>query len=93
MIRTIFMGKSSVIPGQNGMIIGYSKIDDIILAEIDKNVLTIYTVNNTLYDARDTDKLSASHQSLEVFLRTSRHAVMNIDHLSPLSDSFSLAIC
>ena len=29
------------------------KIDDIILAEIDKNVLTIYTVNNT-YTMRET---------------------------------------
>ena len=45
------------------------KIDDIILAEIDKNVLTIYTVYNrqNLYDERDTDKLSASHQSSKFF--------------------------
>ncbi len=42
------------------------RIDDIILAEIDKNVLTIYTVNNT-YMMRETDKLSASHQSLSFY--------------------------
>ena len=41
------------------------KIDDIILAEIDKNVLTIYTVNKTY--TRNTDKLSASHQSSKFF--------------------------
>ena len=33
-------------------------------------------------------KLSASHQSSK-FLQISRHAVMNIDHLESLSDSFS----
>ena len=42
------------------------KIDDIILAEIDKNVLTIYTIDKT-YTMRDTDKLSASHQSSKFF--------------------------
>ena len=40
------------------------KIDDIILAEIDKNVL--YR-KQYLYDERDTDKLSASHQSSKFF--------------------------
>ena len=56
------------------------KIDDIILAEIDKNVLTIYTVNNT-YTMRET-LTNFQH-------RINRHAVMNIDHLESLSDSFS----
>ena len=55
------------------------KIDDIILAEIDKNQLTIYT----------TDKMFTVRDTLINFQQISRHAVMNIDHLESLSDSFS----
>ena len=64
------------------------KIDDIILAEIDKNVLTIYTVNNT-YTMRETLTNFQHRINRRSFLQISRHAVMNIDHLESLSDSFS----
>ena len=64
------------------------KIDDIILAEIEKNVLTIYTVNNT-YTMRETLTNFQHRINRRSFLQISRHAVMNIDHLESLSDSFS----
>lgn len=64
------------------------KIDDIILAEIDKNVLTIYTVNKT-YTIKETLTNFQHRINRRSFLQISRHAVMNIDHLESLSDSFS----
>ena len=64
------------------------KIDDIILAEIDKNQLTIYTIDKT-FTIRDT-LINFQHRiNRRNFLQISRHAVMNIDHLESLSDSFS----
>ena len=64
------------------------KINDIILAEIDKNQLTIYTTDKT-FTIRDT-LINFQHRiNRRNFLQISRHAVMNIDHLESLSDSFS----
>lgn len=64
------------------------KIDDIILAEIDKNQLTIYTTDKT-FTIRDT-LINFQHRiNRRNFLQISRYAVMNIDHLESLSDSFS----
>ena len=64
------------------------KIDDIILAEIDKNQLTIYTTEKT-FTIRDTLTNFQHRINRHNFLQISRHAVMNIDHLESLSDSFS----
>ena len=64
------------------------KIDDIILAEIDKNQLTIYTTDKT-FTVRDTLTNFQHRINRRNFLQISRHAVMNIDHLESLSDSFS----
>ena len=64
------------------------KIDDIILAEIDKNQLTIYTTDKT-FIVRDTLTNFQHRINRRNFLQISRHAVMNIDHLESLSDSFS----
>ena len=64
------------------------KIDDIILAEIDKNVLTIYTIDKT-YTIKETLTNFQHRINRRSFLQISRHAVMNIDHLESLSDSFS----
>ena len=64
------------------------KIDDIILAEIDKNQLTIYTTDKT-FTVRDTLTKFQHRINRRNFLQISRHAVMNIDHLESLSDSFS----
>ena len=64
------------------------KIDDIILAEIDKNQLTIYTTDKT-FTIRDTLTNFQHRINRRNFLQISRHAVMNIDHLESLSDSFS----
>ena len=64
------------------------KIDDIILAEIDKNVLTIYTIDKT-YTMKETLTNFQHRINRRSFLQISRHAVMNIDHLESLSDSFS----
>ena len=64
------------------------EIDDIILAEIDKNQLTIYTTDKT-FTVRDTLTNFQHRINRRNFLQISRHAVMNIDHLESLSDSFS----
>ena len=64
------------------------KIDDIILAEIDKNQLTIYTTDKT-FTVRETLTNFQHRINRRNFLQISRHAVMNIDHLESLSDSFS----
>ena len=53
-----------------------------------KNQLTIYTIDKT-FTIRDT-LINFQHRiNRRNFLQISRHAVMNIDHLESLSDSFS----
>ena len=51
------------------------KIEDLILADIDKNLLTIYTVDG-IYKTKET-------------LINFQNRIKNIDHLESLSDSFS----
>lgn len=64
------------------------KIEEIIMADIDKNVLTIYTVDG-LYMTKETLINFQNRVNRRNFLQISRHAVINIDHLESLSDSFS----
>ena len=64
------------------------KIEEIIMADIDKNVLTIYTVDG-LYMTKETLINFQNRVNRRNFLQISRHAIINIDHLESLSDSFS----
>ena len=64
-----------VIPNKTDDHLAMVKIDDIILAEIDKNVLNDLYRKQYLYDERET--LTTSHiASIVGFLQISRHAVM-----------------
>ena len=58
------------------------KIEDLILADIDKNLLTIYKTKETLTNFQN--RINRRN-----FIQISRHSVINIDHLESLSDSFS----
>ena len=64
------------------------KIEEIIMTDIDKNVLTIYTVDG-LYMTKETLINFQNRVNRRNFLQISRHAIINIDHLESLSDSFS----
>ena len=64
------------------------KIEEIIMADIDKNVLTIYTVDG-FYRTKETLINFQNRINRRNFLQISRHAIINIDHLESLSDSFS----
>ena len=64
------------------------KIEEIIMADIDKNVLTIYTVDG-FYMTKETLINFQNRVNRRNFLQISRHAIINIDHLESLSDSFS----
>ena len=72
----------------NQVVIPIKTDDHLVMVEIEKNVLTIYTVNNT-YTMRETLTNFQHRINRRSFLQISRHAVMNIDHLESLSDSFS----
>ena len=64
------------------------KIEEIIMTDIDKNVLTIYTVDG-LYMTKETLINFQNRVNRRNFLQISPHAIINIDHLESLSDSFS----
>lgn len=64
------------------------KIEEIIMADIDKNVLTIHTVDG-FYMTKETLINFQNRVNRRNFLQISRHAIINIDHLESLSDSFS----
>lgn len=64
------------------------KIEDLILADIDKNLLTIYTVDG-IYKTKETLTNFQNRINRRNFIQISRHSIINIDHLESLSDSFS----
>lgn len=64
------------------------KIEDLILADIDKNLLTIYTVDG-IYKTKETLINFQNRINRRNFIQISRHSIINIDHLESLSDSFS----
>lgn len=68
--------------------INVSRIEDLILADIDKNLLTIYTVDG-IYKTKETLTNFQNRINRRNFIQISRHSVINIDHLESLSDSFS----
>ncbi|PZP90456.1 MAG: transcriptional regulator, partial [Staphylococcus capitis] len=64
------------------------KIEDLILVDIDKNLLTIYTVDG-IYKTKETLTNFQNRVNRRNFIQISRHSIINIDHLESLSDSFS----
>ena len=64
------------------------KTEDIILADINQTTLMIYS-RDGIYQT--TESLTRFQQRINSsnFIQVSRHAVINIDHLESLSDSFS----
>ena len=61
-------------------------MEDLILADIDKNLLTIYTVDG--YKTKETLTNFQNRINRRNFIQISRHSIINIDHLESLSDSF-----
>ena len=62
-------------------------LEDVILADIQKTTLLIYTVAGVY---QTTETLTHFYQRVgRDFLQISKHAIINIHHLNSLSDSFS----
>jgi len=57
------------------------KIEDLILADIDKNLLTIYTVDG-IYKTKETLTNFQNRINRRNFIQISRHSIINIDKLS-----------
>ena len=69
-------GPSGVLPIKSDDKLIMLKTEDIILADINQTTLMIYSREGI-------------YQTTETFIQISKHAVINIDHLESLSDSFS----
>ena len=78
----------SVIPIKTDDHLVMVKIDEIILVDVEQAELTIYTVDGS-YTTKETLTHFHNRINRRSFLQISRHAVLNIDHLESLSDSFS----
>lgn len=79
---------SGIIPIKTTDQIVMVKTETIILADITNNLLLIYTTNG-IWQTKET--LAHFNQKLpnNSFLQISKHAIINIDHLLTLEDSFS----
>ena len=86
--RTIFNDQSGGHPIRTDDHLVMVKIEDLILADIDKNLLTIYTVDG-IYKTKETLINFQNRINRRNFIQISRHSIINIDHLESLSDSFS----
>ena len=64
------------------------KTDDIILADINQTTLMVYSTDG-IYTTTETLTRFQQRLNSRNFIQVSRHAVINIDHLESLSDSFS----
>ncbi len=64
------------------------KTDHIILADINQTTLMVYCVDG-IYATTETLTHFQSRVNRKNFIQISKHAVINIDHLLSLSDSFS----
>lgn len=64
------------------------KTEDIILADINQTTLMIYSTEG-IYTTTETLTRFQNRLNSRNFIQVSRHAVVNIDHLESLSDSFS----
>lgn len=64
------------------------KIDQIIMADIHQNTLMIYSVDG-VYQTTETLKRFEQRLNRSHFIQVSKHAILNLDHLHSLSNSFS----
>ncbi|MGX7077732.1 LytTR family DNA-binding domain-containing protein [Globicatella sanguinis] len=64
------------------------KIDQIIMADIQQNTLMIYSVDG-VYQTTETLKRFEQRLNRAHFIQVSKHAILNLDHLHSLSNSFS----
>ena len=64
------------------------KTEDIILADINQTTLMIYSTEG-VYTTTETLTRFQNRLNSRNFIQVARHAVINIDHLESLSDSFS----
>ncbi|KRN26885.1 LytTR family DNA-binding domain-containing protein [Liquorilactobacillus mali] len=82
---------SKIVPVKTADRIIIIKVEDIILADVQKDTLTIETVTDQ-YVLQE--RLYKFMQKLpnEIFVQVSKHAVINIDYLIALEDSFAGAM-
>ncbi|WEV44160.1 LytTR family DNA-binding domain-containing protein [Lactobacillus sp. ESL0684] len=80
--------KSDIIPVKTSQQLNMVKTKSIILVDLVDNLLVIYTVDGIL---KTKETLVSFHQKLtpKHFLQVSRHAIINVDYLLALEDSFS----
>ena len=81
-------GASGVLPIKSDDKLVMLKIEDIILADISQTTLMIYSTEG-VYTTTETLTRFQNRLNSRNFIQVSRHAVINIDHLESLSDSFS----
>ena len=81
-------GPSGVLPIKSDDKLVMLKTEDIILADINQTTLMIYS-RESIYQTTETLTRFQQRISSSSFIQVSRHAVINIDHLESLSDSFS----
>ena len=81
-------GPSGVLPIKSDDKLVMLRTEDIILADINQTTLMIYS-REGIYQTTETLTRFQQRISSSNFIQVSRHAVINIDHLLSLSDSFS----
>ena len=81
-------GPSGVLPIKSDDKLVMLKTEDIILADISQTTLMIYSTEG-IYTTTETLTRFQNRLNSRNFIQMSRHAVINIDHLESLSDSFS----
>ena len=81
-------GPSGVLPIKSDDKLVMLRTEDIILADINQTTLMIYS-RDGIYQTTETLTRFQQRISSSNFIQVSRHAVINIDHLESLSDSFS----
>jgi lytTr family transcriptional regulator len=82
------VGPSGVLPIKSDDKLVMLKTEDIILADINQTTLMIYSTEG-IYTTTETLIRFQNRLNSRNFIQVSRHAVINIDHLESLSDSFS----
>lgn len=82
---------SKIVPVKTVDRIVIIKVEDIILADVQKDTLTIETVNDQYIMQERLYKFMQKLPS-ELFVQVSKHAVINIDYLIALEDSFAGAM-
>ncbi|EHJ52915.1 LytTR family DNA-binding domain-containing protein [Streptococcus macacae] len=64
------------------------KLDDIVLADVNQTTLKIFTLNG-VFTTTETLIHFSNRLNRANFIQISKHALINLDHLESLSDSFS----